>query len=66
MICFQTAFRAAWSSFEIRVAGRRLSVPNTLSVRPRGRGVTGTMSVAGLETASSAGRGTERAVGENR
>jgi sugar lactone lactonase YvrE len=66
MICFQMAFRAVWSSFESRVTGRRLSLPNILSVSPRGRGVIGTMSLAGLETASSAGRGTERAVGENR
>jgi len=65
MICFQMAFRAVWSSFESRVAGRRLSLPNILSVSPRGRGVR-TTSVAGVETASSAGKGTESAVGENR
>jgi hypothetical protein len=63
MICFQTAFRAVWSSFESRVAGCRLSLPNILSASPRGRG---TMSVAGVETASSAGKGIESAVGENR
>jgi hypothetical protein len=66
MICFQMAFRAAWSSFESRVVGRRLSLPNILSVSARGRGVIGTMSLAGMETASSAGKGTESAVGENR
>jgi len=66
MICFQIAFRAVWSSFESRVAGCRLSSPNILSVGLRGRGVTGTMSVAGVETASSASKGAESAVGENR
>jgi len=66
MICFQMALRAFWSSFEGRVAGRRFSLPNILSVSPRGRGVNGNMSVAGMETASSAGKGAERVVGENR
>ena len=66
MICFQMAFRAVWSSFESRVAGRELSLPNMLSVSPRAREVNGTMSVAGVETASSAGKGAERVVGEKR
>jgi hypothetical protein len=66
MICFQMAFKAAWSSFESRVAGRRLSLLNTLSVGLRARGVTGSTSVAGVETPSSAGKGAESVVGENR
>jgi hypothetical protein len=66
MICFQMAFSALWSSFESRVAGRRLSLLNTLSVGFRGRGVTGATSVAGVETASSGGRVAESVVGENR
>lgn len=66
MICFQTAFRAAWSSFEDRDAGCRLSLLNTLSRRSEGRGVTGAMSVAGVETASSTGKVAERVMGENR
>ena len=66
MICFQIAFRVAWSSFVSRDAERRLSLLKTLSVRSRGRGVTGTVSVPGFETASSTGNGAESEVGENR
>lgn len=66
MICFHIEFRAVWSSFESRVAGRRLSSPNVLSVTPRGRGVVWIMSVAGVEIASSAGKSAESAEGENR
>ena len=66
MICFQIALRAVWSSFESRDAGCILSLLNTLSPRSRGRGVTGTTSEAGLEPASSTGKGAESEVGENR
>lgn len=66
MICFQMALRVVWSSFESRDTESGLSLLNTLSVRSRGRGVSGTTSVAGMETASSMGKGAESEVGENR
>jgi hypothetical protein len=66
MICFQMACRAVWSSFESWGDRCRLSSLNMLSVRCLASGVSGTTSVAGLETASSPGKVAESEVGENR